>query len=95
MIEWHSVAREGLPPSLTPVIVTVLDEDIGRYVDYDIRYLSADCMKEECYRDEYIAAHPNGIWEWAYEAGAGYWESYDRNIIAWAYPSAIEPYQGE
>lgn len=95
MIKWNSVVKDGFPRPLKAVIVTVIDDDGSRYVDWNIRYVSPEYMKKERYCDEYIALHPSGIWEWAYEEGADYWESYDRTIIAWADPDLIEPYLGD
>ena len=94
MIEWNSIEKEGNPPVMKPLIVTALDDNGSRYVDYDIRFLDADAMKKERYCDDFIAQNPNGTWEFAYELGADYWETYDGKIVAWAYPDAIEPYQG-
>lgn len=90
-MEWHSVKKDGYPPEKMVVIITVEDADGDRYVKTDCRYIKD--LASEGYREDYVLAHPNGIWEWAYEAGADYWEDISGNVIAWAYEP--EPYVGE
>ena len=89
---WRSIKTYGTPRPKKLVIVTVEDANGDRYIDFDIRFIDAKTMKENHYKDEFIAQHPNGIWEWAYEMGADYWEQYDGNVIAWADPQTITPY---
>lgn len=88
---WHSVKQEGLPPEREIVLVTVIYFNGERGVYENARYIRD--LKSEGYKDEFCAEHPDGIWEWLYEAGAGYWEHLDNTVVAWAY--SPEPYMGD
>lgn len=90
-MEWHSVKKDGYPPEKRIVIVTIESCDGERWVCSDARYVSD--LAAEGYIEDYVKSHPDGIWEWAYEAGADYWEDIREPVIAWAdYPL---PYDGE
>lgn len=93
-IEWIPVSSGQMPKDKEPVLVTVLDSYGDRFVMDSVRFISHEGMAGE-YTIQYAEKHPDGIWEWAYEAGADYWEeiSQHEKVIAWA--PLPEPYQGE
>lgn len=90
-MEWKSVKKDGYPKHKHIVMATVKQSDGTRLVMSGVRYV-ADLVAEG-YNDDYVAHHPNGVWEGAYEAGADYWEDVTDEVIAWAeYPA---PYFGD
>lgn len=91
MSDWKSVKKDGYPPEKEWVIITAIDRDGDRYTQTGCRYIRD--LEEENYTDEYISKHPNGVWEWAYEAGADYWEDIENEVIAWMLEP--EPYEGD
>lgn len=88
---WHSIKKEGLPPEREIVMVTVVYPNGERSVYENARYIRD--LKSEGYKDKFCVEHPDGIWEWLYEAGTGYWEHLDGTVVAWAY--CHEPYEGD
>ena len=74
---------------MKPVTVTVINRLGNRYVMNDVRFN----RKMDEYNDDFISKHPNGVWEWPYEAGADYWEDVSENVIAWM--PKPEPYMGD
>lgn len=88
MAEWIRTA-DKMPPDMETVIVTIIGSDGKRYVWTDVRFN----RKMEGYCEEFVSEHPSGVWEWAYEAGADYWEDVSGTVIAWM--SEPEPYMGD
>ena len=88
---WHSVKEEGCPPEYRRVVVTIERFDGKRSTISGARYIKD--LAQEGYADEFCKEHPEGIWEWPYEAGADYWEPIEEKVIAWA--ECPEPYEGE
>lgn len=90
-IEWISVLSGHMPKDKEPILITVKGTDGKRYVLDDSRFMSCSALEKE-YGKQYASKNLNGIFEWAYEAGAGYWEYISEPVIAWAY--LPEPYKG-
>lgn len=94
-IEWIPVSSGQRPKDMKPVLVTIADSDGKRYVWEDVRFVSPKDIEDAGYSKHFAETHTDGIWEWAYEAGADYWEeiSQHEKVIAWA--PLPEPYRGE
>ena len=86
MSEWIRTNAK-LPPDKDCVLATVQFPDGTRCVWSDVRFNKSLNEYTEAYRNE----HPNGVWEWAYEAGAGYWEEIKEEVTHWMpYPDPAE-----